>query len=79
MDDSLIFEAAETEDQPLGFYWAVNSAEVYPGWKYVADSERALAWSRKMGQSMHEVMIETNVYKLSLVFNSLAVESIRRA
>jgi len=79
MDDSLIFEGAETEDQPVGFYWAVNSAEVYPGWKYVADSERALAWSRKMGQSMHEVMIETNVYKLSLVFNSLAVESIRRS
>ena len=76
IDDRLIFEGSQTEEQSVGFCWAVNSAEVYPGWRYVADSERALTWSRKTGQEMHEVVIETNVYKLSLVFNSLAVENI---
>jgi hypothetical protein len=79
MDDSLVFGESQSEGQPVGFWWAVNSAEVYPGWTYVAGSERALIWSKKIGLSMHEVMIETNVYKLSLVFNSLAVERLRRS
>ena len=75
MDDALLDpERAQSADAPAGFVWGVNCASVYPGWAYVAGSERAAAWSKKSGLPMHEVVIETNVYKLSLVFNSLGVE-----
>ena len=76
MDDVLLdLERAQTEeDAPDGFIWGTNHADAYPGWAYVAGSERAAAWARKTGLPMHEVVIETNVYKLSLVFNNLVVE-----
>ena len=75
MDDVLLdLERTQSEDAPAGFVWGVNSAEAYPGWTYVVGSERAAIWSKKTGLPMHEVMIETNVYKLSLVFNDLVVE-----
>ncbi len=64
----------QSEKAPAGFMWGVKSAEAYPGWTYVADSERAAIWSKKMGLPMHEIVIETNVYKLSLVFHALVVE-----
>jgi hypothetical protein len=75
MDDALLdLERARAEDAPAGFVWGVNSAEAYPGWTYVAGAGRAAVWSKKTGLPMHEVVIETNVYKLSLVFHDLVVE-----
>ncbi len=75
MDDVFLdLERAQSEDVPDGFIWGAKHANAYPGWTYVAGSERAAGWSSKTGLPMHEVVIETNVYKLSLVFNSLVVE-----
>jgi hypothetical protein len=75
MDDALIdCENMQSENVPAGFIWSVKSAEAYPGCTYVANSERAVTWSKKIGLPMHEVEIETNVYNLSLVFHDLVVE-----
>lgn len=62
------------EDVPDGLIWGAKHADAYPGWTCVAGSECAAARSRKAGLPMHEVVIETNVCKLSLIFNSLVVE-----
>ena len=75
MDDVLLdLERGQPEGGPDVFMWGVNHANAYPGWTYDAGSERTAAWSKKTGLPMHEVVIETNVYKLSLVFYSLVVE-----
>ncbi len=75
MDDALIeYEGMQSEGAPDGFRWGVKSAEAYPGWIYVVDSQRAATWAKKVGLSMHEVEIRTNVYNLSLVFHDLVVE-----
>jgi hypothetical protein len=60
--------------EPDGFVWGVNFADAYPGLRYVDDSERATAWSERLGLSMHEVTIETNTYTLALVFHDITVD-----
>ena len=58
---------------PSGFVWGVKYATVYPGWKYVDPSPRAAQWSQRFNIPLHEVTIETNVYRLSLIFHDLIV------
>jgi hypothetical protein len=55
-------------DVPDGFVWGVRWAAAYPGLKYRVDGLRAQHWSALLGCPMHEVSIETNVYRLQLVF-----------
>lgn len=63
---------------PAGFVWGVKYATAYPGWKYIDDSPRAAQWSQKFNRPLHEVTIETNVYKLSLIFSDLTVTKLSR-
>lgn len=56
------------EDFPTGFIWAVRDATLVPGFSYIEDGEQAAFWSNKLGRKMHEVLFETNVYNLRLVF-----------
>ena len=55
-----------------GFAWGVAWADVQ-GAGIVPDSERALTWGRQVGHEMHEAVIETQVYRLTLVYHELAV------
>ena len=76
MDDRFIdYQQWEAADCPEGFVWGVNEADAYPGWKYIEDSERASAWAEKLNLPMHEIEIETNTYRLTLVFHDLTVQS----
>ena len=63
--DDLVPSAAELAniDPPDGFVWGVRWAAAYPGLKYAADGPRAQHWSALLGRRMHEVSIETNVYR----------------
>jgi hypothetical protein len=72
LDDVFIdYKRWEKAGQPNGFVWGVNYADAYPGARYVDASERAAAWERTLGRTMHEVLIETNTYNLALVFAEL--------
>jgi len=62
-----------------GFVWGVRWAESYPGLKYRADGPRAQHWSAVLGRRMHEVSIETNVYRLQLVFAGIRHASLGAA
>jgi len=63
----------EAAGQPKGFVWGVNWADAYPGARYVEDSQRAAAWQGRLDRPVHEVLIETNTYDLTLVFAELSV------
>lgn len=57
-----------------GFAWGV-------GWANIEDaaltpgSERAREWASQVGHDMHEVVIDTNVYRLTIIFHELVVSS----
>jgi hypothetical protein len=66
----------ESAGEPAGFVWGVAFVEAYPGMSYVESSERALHWAEALGQSMHEVRIETNIVDLRIVFHELRVDQL---
>jgi hypothetical protein len=72
-DAFLDHEAYRQAGEPEGFLWAVEYADAYPGLTYVENSDRARMWSDRMRREMHEVILETNVYSLHLVFHDLTV------
>ena len=62
--------------EPEGFIFGVCWAAAYPGGQLVEDSAVARDWSRRLGQQLHEAVIETNAYSLRLVFHNLRVTRI---
>ena len=72
-------EAWERAGAPEGFVWGVCWADAYPGISYVESSERARGWSERLAHEMHEVAIETNTFRLGLVFHELVVEHVGHA
>ncbi|WBB57215.1 hypothetical protein [Verrucosispora sp. WMMD573] len=59
-----------------GYVWGVRWQNLYPGMRLVTESPDADRWSRSIGIPFHEVAIETNGHKLSLVFADLVVDII---
>jgi hypothetical protein len=59
--------------EPAGYVWGVKSMDAYPGATYIRNSVLAADWSRRLGQSMHEVRIQTNAHNLQLIFHDLKV------
>lgn len=60
--------------EPEGYVWGVNWSIAYPGPTYVEGSVLAAEWGRRLGRAMHEAVIETNAFRLQLVFHDLQVE-----
>jgi hypothetical protein len=56
--------------------WGAEFAVPYPGLTYVAGSWLAESWAQKLGQTMHEIVIQTNVFDLRLVFHDVAITKI---
>ena len=70
------YEAWERAGAPEGFVWGVCWADAYPGISYVDGSKRARRWSERLAHEMHEAAIETNTFRLGLVFHDLVVEQV---
>jgi hypothetical protein len=70
LSDEHVYSGPDFPDkkEPAGFIWGMRFAEAYPGLKYIENGERAEHWSRLLGQKMHEVLLETNCFRLQLVF-----------
>ncbi|HEV2170037.1 MAG TPA: hypothetical protein VGR40_03765, partial [Candidatus Binatus sp.] len=69
----------ERAGAPDGYVWGVCYSIAYPGAKYVEDSELASEWSRRLGQQMHEVRIETNGHDIGLIFHDLDVRELKES
>lgn len=69
----------ERSGAPKGFVWGVNWARAYPGAELVEDSSKAREWSERLGKQMYQVRIETNAYRLDLIFHDLRVRELESA
>jgi hypothetical protein len=58
---------------PEGFVWGACRSTAYPGLSYISESKRAREWSERLGKSMHEVSLETEAFKIHLVFSEFTV------
>lgn len=69
-------DAWEAADCPSGFVWGVCWMNAYPGLSYISDSPAARAWSERLGHSMHEILIETNVHNIRLIFHDVDITKV---
>lgn len=74
-DDSLV-ETRHVTNDTRGYVWGVLSQELYPGPHIVKDSARARQWTESSGIRFHEVNIEANAHRISIVFSELSVQEI---
>lgn len=74
LDDRLI--RYDTGVELDGYVWGVNWHLLYPGMSAVSPSARAAKWSSDIGIDFHEVHIETNAHKISLIFSELEVTEV---
>ncbi|MGN9758056.1 YxiG-like protein [Streptomyces sp. SD31] len=74
LDDRLIDDV--TADGLDGYVWGVKWHCLYPGAKLLPASERTRRWSRSLGLDFHEVLIETNAHRLTLLFSDLQVSEL---
>ena len=59
------------QEEPDGYIWGVRWSCLYPGLTYREDGARGRLWSERLGRPMHEVEIETNAFRLTLVFTDV--------
>ena len=77
-DEFTDFETWKQAGEPEGFVWGVCWSEAYPGLSYIEKSESAKEWSERLGQPMHEVVVETNSQTLRLIFHDVDIREIAR-
>jgi hypothetical protein len=59
--------------EPDGLVWGTNWSLAYPGLEYIQNSKLAAKWSAKVNNEMHEVIIETEIFHIQLVFHDVKV------
>jgi hypothetical protein len=59
-----------------GYVWGVKWHCLYPGARVLASSESARRWTKAVGIDFHEVCIETNAHRLTLLFFELEVSEL---
>jgi hypothetical protein len=74
LDDRLI--APETGAHLDGYVWGTKWHCLYPGAKLLPESKATRRWSQAMGIDFHEVLIETDAHRLSLIFSDLRVSEV---
>lgn len=76
LPDEFVLSGPDYPDKPDpdGFIWGVRYSNAYPGLEYVPDSELAKRWSNALGIPMHEIVLETEAFRLQLVFAEVRYE-----
>lgn len=57
--------------EPDGYVWGTCWSLAWPGIRAIEPSVKAEAWSARMGKSMYELEIETDRFRINLVFHGL--------
>ncbi|MFF2655124.1 hypothetical protein [Streptomyces sp. NPDC058045] len=75
LDDRLIEHESGAELD--GFVWGgVKWQPMYPGAELLPRSDAARRWSHTLGMDFHDVRIETNAHRLTLLFSDLEVTEV---
>lgn len=62
--------------EPDGIVWGTNWSLMYPGLEYQENSDLAKGWSFRLEKEMHEVIMETEIFEIQLVFHDVIVKKL---
>ena len=63
--------------EPDGYHWAAG-LNAFPGFSVVQNSAKAQVWTEKLGQTMSELLVETD-FTLNLIFHSWTLKKIDKS
>jgi hypothetical protein len=69
-DNFTDYGAWQAAGEPDGYVWGTDWSLAYPGLRPLEGDPSAATWSERLGNAMHAITLETDRYKLRLVFHS---------
>jgi hypothetical protein len=75
-DEFTDYEVWTSAKEPEGYVWGTNWSLAYPGIRAIRDSANATEWSRRLGKQMFEATLETDRFRLRLIFHSIRVRKV---
>ncbi|MGF1631677.1 MAG: hypothetical protein ACFCUT_19550 [Kiloniellaceae bacterium] len=76
-DDRFIdYEAYLEAGEPEGYPWYYNYSGAWPGLKAPDSTPGSLRWSEKLGHPMFEMSLETDRFRLAMIFHNLRTEKL---
>jgi hypothetical protein len=68
-DTFLDYQAWIDAGEPGGYVWGTNWSLAYPGLTAPDDEPEATDWSVRLGREMHAMTVETDRFRLSMIFH----------
>lgn len=64
-------EAWQIAGGPEGYAWYTDHSLAWPGLKLIESSLKAKEWSSRLKKPMHEVKLETDRFRINLIFHTV--------
>jgi hypothetical protein len=78
LDERLLdYEQFRADEDLIGFVWAVNHQDLYPGAELRAPSADTAQWSQDVGLPFFEALLQTNAHNIELAFSTLRVSTLQ--
>jgi hypothetical protein len=75
-DAFIDYKAWEAVSEPDGYVFGTNWSLAYPGFEAVDDDPSASGWSARLHRPMHMATIETDRFKIGLIFHDVRLERV---
>jgi hypothetical protein len=76
-DDRFIdYDAYLKAGEPEGYPWYYNFSAAWPGLKAPDSTPDSLRWSEKLGHPMFEMTLETDRFRIGMIFHDLRAEKL---
>lgn len=76
-DDCFInYQDWENAGEPEGYVWGTNWANAYPGFSNLDNSAKAKEWTNKLGKEMKELLVESEIFKLNLIYSDWTIKKL---
>jgi hypothetical protein len=72
-DVFLEYQQWQAAGEPSGYVWGTNWSLAYPGFEAPNDTPEALAWSQRLGKQMHSMSLETDRFRVVMIFHEVRV------
>lgn len=70
------FEEFKRAGEPEGYVWGTNWANAYPGFSNMENSPNATKWSERLKKEMKELLVESEVYKINLIYHNWTIQKL---
>lgn len=70
------FEEYLKAGEPEGYVWGTNWSNAYPGFSNLKNSEKATKWTKELGKEMRELIVESEIFKINLIYHNWTIEKL---